>query len=181
MHRLARTAAGSLAVAAVVLAPVDVAAQAAKANPLPRADFFAACPFTVAPPSVVAVRDAARWRNVVAASRISPPPYEAAATDFRRESIFIVALPHSPTSLTEAALSASRPEKFDEKTGTLTIWYDVTAKPIRPGDVPESSIGQPCLVTWTAARKDLLQVITRTSDGRYIAGTRTGEKPKKKN
>lgn len=166
--------------AALLVASLEAGAQPATPRPLPRADFFTACPFTVAPPSVVAVLDAARWRNVVAAARVSPPPYEAGATDFRRESIFIVALPHGPLSLTEAALSTSRPEKFDAKTGTLTIWYDVSSKPVRPGEVPESSIGQPCLVTWTAARKDLLQVITRTTDGRYIAGTRTAEKPKPK-
>lgn len=175
MRRLVQVFFLGLAVAAA-----PAAAQTASAKALPRADFFPACPFTVAPPSVVAVLDAVRWRNIVGASRIAPPPYEAAATDFRRESIFIVALPHSPTTLTDGALSTSKPEKFDAKTGTLTIWYDVSSKPTRPGDVPESAIGQPCLVTWTAARKDLLQVVTRTSDGRYIAGTRTAEKPKKK-
>jgi hypothetical protein len=155
-------------------------AQAAKAKPLPRADFFAACPFTVAPPSVVVVLDAARWRNVLAASRVSPPPYEASGTDFKRESIFIVALPHTPAAATQAALSAKKPERFDAKTGTLTIYYDVSSKPTPPGEFDASAIGQPCLVSWTAARKDLQQVVTRLADGRYIAGARTAEKPQKK-
>jgi hypothetical protein len=166
--------------AAALLACVNAVAQPARAKPLPRADFFPACPFTVAPPSVVAVLDAARWRNVVAAARTSPAPYEPGATDFKRESIFIVALPHAPTSVTEAALSTKRPEHFDAKSGTLTMWFDVSSQAIRPGDVAANSIGQPCLVTWTAARKDLQQIVTRTADGRYIGGARTAEKTKKK-
>lgn len=168
--------------ATLALACAGAFAQANKGKPLPRADFFAACPFTVAPPSVIAVLDATRWRNVLAASRVSPAPYEAGATDFRRESIFIVALPHTPATATEASLSTKRPERFDAKTGTLTMFYEVSTQPVRPGDVAANSLGQPCLVTWTAARKDLMQVVTRlAADGRYIAGTRTApEKPKKK-
>lgn len=168
--------------ATLALVCAGALAQANKGKPLPRADFFAACPFTVAPPSVVAVLDATRWRNVLGASRITPAPYEAAATDFRRESIFIVALPHTPTTATEASLSTKRPEKFDAKTGTLTMFYEVSTQQVRHEDVAKSSIGQPCLVTWTAARKDLVQVVTRlAADGRYVAGTRTApEKPKKK-
>jgi hypothetical protein len=168
--------------ATLVLACTGAFAQASKGKPLPRGDFFAACPFTVAPPSVVAVLDATRWRNVLAASRLSPAPYEAAATDFRRESIFIVTLPHMPMTATEISLSTKRPEKFDAATGTLTMFYEVSTKPVRPGDVAADSAGQPCVVTWTAARKDLVQVVTRlAADGRYIAGTRTApEKPKKK-
>jgi len=155
-------------------------AQAAKPKGLPRADFFAACPFTVAPPSVVVVLDAARWRSVLGAARVTPAPYEAGDTDFKRETIFIVALPNSPAAATEAALSAKKPERFDAKTGTLTIYYEVNAKPTPPGELAASAIGQPCLVSWTAARKDLQQVVTRSADGRYIAGARTAEKPAKK-
>jgi hypothetical protein len=155
------------------------AAQGAKGRPLPRADFHPACPFTVAPPSVVAVLDAARWRKVLAAARSAPAPYDAAATDFRRESVFIVALPHMPATVSDASLSARRPEKFDAATGTLTMWFDVDAQPMRPGDVGANAIGQPCLVVWTEARKDLQQVVMRLADGRYIAGARTAEKPKK--
>jgi hypothetical protein len=164
------------------LAPLLVAAgtpAAAVTNPLPRADFFAACPFTVVPPSVVAVLTAGRWRSVLAASRIDPPPYEAAGTDFRHESIFIVALPVAPAPPSEAALSARQPEKFDEKTGTLTMFFDVGTGPARPGDAAGAAAGQPCLVAWTEVRKDLQQVIMRTGDGRYIGGARTAAKPKK--
>ena len=163
-----------------LLATASAPAQPAQAQPLPRADFFPACPFTVAPPSVVAVLDAARWRSVLAASRVNPAPYEAAGTDFKRESIFIVALPYSSSPATDAALSTKHPERFDPKTGTLTMFYDVNTSPAQAGDAVMSAVGQPCLVTWTSARKELQQVVTRMADGRYIAGTRTVEKAKKK-
>lgn len=165
--------------AALMLAAGGVPAQDGKAKALPRADFFDSCPFTVAPPSVVAVLDAARWRSVVGASRRSPPPYDPAGTDFRRESIFIVALTSTSTAMTEAALSSKKPERYDEKTGTLTLFYDVSTKQASVNDMAVG-VGQPCLVTWTAARKDLQQVVTRTTDGRYIAGARTADKTKKK-
>jgi len=165
--------------AALVLAAAGANAQATRAKVLPRADFFDACPFTVAPPSVIAVLDARRWRDVVGASRRSPPPYDPAATDFRRESIFIVALTSASNTLIEAALSSRKPERYDDASGTLTLFYDVVAKPASVNDMA-AGVGQPCLVTWTAAHKDLQQVVTRTSDGRYIAGARTAEKKKKR-
>jgi ATP sulfurylase len=165
--------------AALVLACAGAHAQAGKSKALPRADFFDACPFTVAPPSVITVLDAKRWREVVGASRRSPPPYDPAATDFRHESIFIVALTSASNTLIEAALSTKKPERYDEQSGTLTLFYDVATKPASVNDMA-AGVGQPCLVTWTGARKGLLQVVTRTSDGRYIAGARTAEKPKKK-
>ena len=178
--RGARATIRTAMMAGLALLAAAAPAQNSKGKPLPRADFFEACPFTVAPPSVVAVLDATRWRNVVAASRATPAPYDASATDFKRESIFIVALPNTAATATEAALSSKKGERYDEKTGTLTLYYDVSARQGSAGDVAPASVGQPCLVTWTAARKDLQQVITRTTDGHYIAGTRTAEKAKKK-
>jgi len=77
-------------------------------------------------------------------------------------------------------LNASRPERFDADTGTLTLWYDVKYQEPKSGETPTPPSGEPCLVTWVVAHSDLLQIIARTNDGRYIAGTRTGEKPKKK-
>src|SRR5262249_10722315 len=100
--------------------------------------------------------------------------YDAAGTDFRRESIFIVALPYASNAQTQASLSSKQQERFDPKTGSLTIFYDVSA------EIGRETVGQPCLVTFTAARKDLQQVLARFSDGRFIAGTRTAEKVKKK-
>lgn len=170
-----------LLLAASLLASSAALAQGKAAQALPRGDFFAACPFTVVPPAVVVVLDAARWRSVLAAARVSPAPYEAAATDFRRASVFIVALPYSPTSATDASLSSRKPERYDQKTGTLTMFFDVNTTPARAGDIAMNAVGQPCVVTFTAARKDLQQVVMRTADGRYIAGARTSEKPRKKN
>jgi len=166
----------ALVLATLLLAALETPAQAAGANlnPLPRADYFPTCPFTVASPSVVAVLTMAQWKSVLAASKVTPPPYDPATSDFRRESIFIVALPYASNAQTQAALSVRQPERFDPKTGTLTIFYDVSAEAGR------ETVGQPCLVSFTAARKDLQQVITRFSDGHFIAGTRTAEKPKKK-
>lgn len=177
--RRARATIQASVLAALALVSAGALAQAGKVKALPRADFFDACPFTVAPPSVLAVLDATRWRNVVGASRRTPPPYDPAATDFRRESIFIVALTSASNSVTEAALSSRKPERYDEKSGTLTLFYDVTTRPASVDDMARG-VGQPCLVTWTAAHKDLQQVVTRTTDGRYIAGARTAEKTKKK-
>ena len=152
-----------------------------KAAPaLPRADFHAVCPFTVAAPSVLAVLDAKRWNTVLGAARTVPPPYEGNATNFRRESVIVVVLPHTSTPITEAALNPKRPERYDQKTGTLTLWYDVRLRPPGQGEVTTQVVGEPCLVTWVTARTDLQQIVARTSDGRYIAGTRLAEKPKKK-
>ncbi len=179
--RLARAA--PVAIAALLtgtaLAPAVATAQAARSKALPHADFFDNCPFTVAPPSVVAVLDAKRWRDVVAASSRTPPPYDAAATDFRKESVFIVALTSASNTLIEAGLSPKKPERYDEKTGTLTLFYDVTSKPASVTDMA-AGVGQPCLVTFTTARSGLQQVVTRTTDGRYIAGARTDKSKKKK-
>jgi hypothetical protein len=158
-----------------------IAFAAGKETPAtPRADFHAVCPFTVAAPAVLAVRDARRWQSVLGAARSAQPPYEAAATNFKQESIVIVVLPYSTTPVAEAALNAHRPERFDEDTGTLTLWYDVKYQELKPGEMAAPRSGEPCLVTWVAAHSDLQQIIARTSEGRYIAGTRTGEKPKKK-
>jgi hypothetical protein len=165
--------------AALVVAAAGASAQAGKGGALPRADFFDACPFTVAPPSVVAVLNAKRWRDVVGAARGPAPPYDPAATDFRRESIFIVALTSPSNAVIEASLSSKKAERYDEKSGTLTLFYDVGSRPASVDDMARG-VGQPCLVTWTEARRDLQQVVTRTTDGRYIAGARTAEKAKKK-
>ncbi len=146
---------------------------------LPHADFYDSCPFTVAAPSVVPVLDAKKWRDVVAASRRTPPPYDAAATDFRKESVFIVALATASNTLTQATLAAKKPERYEETTGTLTLFYDVTTKPASVNDMA-TGVGDPCLVTFTTARHGLQQVVTRAADGRYIAGARTAEKSKKK-
>jgi hypothetical protein len=171
------------AVAALCWAASASAADAQgkkESSPVPRADFQAVCPFTVASPSVFAVLDAKRWQNVLAAARTVPPPYEASGTDFRRESIVVVVLPYTSTPITQAALNAKSPERFDAKTGTLTLYYDVKMEPVKPGEAATTMIGEPCLITWVARRSDLLQIIARTTDGRYIAGTRLGQKPKKK-
>ncbi len=169
------------AVAALTLAAGGAWAQGTKgAKGLPRADFFDACPFTVAPPSVVVVLDAKRWRDVVGASRRQPLPYDPAGTDFRHESIFIVALTSPSNAVVEASLSSKKPERYDEKSGTLTLFYDVTSRAASVDDMAKG-VGQPCLVTWTAAHRGLQQVVTRTTDGRYIAGARTADKSKKKN
>lgn len=173
MHRaiLALGLAGAVTVAGT--------ASAQGAKNLPRADFFDNCPFTVAAPSVVAVLDAKKWRDVVAASRRTPAPYEAAATDFRKESVFIVALANASNTLTQAALAAKKPERYDDASGTLTLFYDVTTKPASVNDMA-TGVGDPCLVTFTTARHGLQQVVTRAVDGRYIAGARTADKSKKK-
>src|SRR5215467_6986836 len=113
----ARTVSLALLALLVFGAAGDALAQASAAKALPRADFFATCPFTVAPPSVVAVLTSAQWKSVLAASHVTPPPYEAAGTDFRREAILIVALPYASNAQTQAALSIKQPERFDPKTG----------------------------------------------------------------
>jgi len=145
-----------------------------------RADFHAVCPFSVASPAVFAVLDARRWQNLLGAARTVPPPYEAGATNFKRESIVVVVLPYTATPVTQAGLSPKRPERFDAKTGTLTLWYDVHMEPVKQGEAATMVVGEPCLVTWVPAHADLEQIIARTSDGRYIAGTRVAEKSKKK-
>ena len=158
-----------------------IAPAAGKESPAtPRADFHAVCPFTIASPAVLAVLDARRWQSVLGATRSAQPPYEAGATNFKRESIVIVVLPYSTTPIAEAALNANRPERFEAETGTLTLWYDVKYQQAKPGDTATPPTGEPCLVTWVTARSDLQQIIARTTEGRYIAGTRTAEKPKKK-
>jgi hypothetical protein len=176
-----RALAGAVAALCCAAAAPALAEQAKKdGSAVPRADFHAVCPFTVASPSVFAVLDAKRWQNVLAAARTVPPPYEAGGTDFKRESIVVVVLPYTSTPITQAALNAKSPERFDAKTGTLSLYYDVKMEPVKPGEVATTVIGEPCLITWVARRSDVLQIIARTTDGRYIAGTRLGEKPKKK-
>ena len=147
---------------------------------LPRADFHAICPFTAVPPSVFAVLDGKRWRSVLSAARTVPPPYEAGATDFRRELIVVVVLPHTSTPITQAALNAKRPQRFDPASGTLQLWYDVQQTPVRQGEVATTVVGEPCLVTWVAHRSGLRQIVARTTDGRRIASTQVGGKIPKK-
>ena|SRR5688572_15809648 len=146
-----------------------------QAAPLPRADFHAVCPLTTAAPSVLAILDGKRWQKVLSASRAVPPPYEANATNFRRESIVVVALRHTSTPITQAALSAKRPERFDPDTGTLTLWYDVQRTPVKEGEAATTVIGEPCLITWVARRSDLRRIVARKSDGSYVAGTRISQ------
>ena len=166
------------ALVCICTVPAAVAADKADAPALPRADFHASCPFTIAAPAVLAVPDAKRWQGMLAASRTSPAPYEANATNFKREFVIIVALPYTATPIAQAGLSARQAERYDETTGTLTLWYDVKYQPLQPGDTTVA--GQPCLVTWVTTRPDLQQIVARLSDGKYIAGTRVGDKSKKK-
>ena len=172
----------ALLAAVAVLACVAAGAAPAtdKKESAARADFHAVCPFSVAAPAVFAVLDARRWQNLLGAARTVPPPYEASATNFKRESIVVVVLPYTATPVTQAGLSPKRPERFDAKTGTLTLWYDVHMEPVKQGEAATMVVGEPCLVTWVPAHADLEQIIARTSDGRYIAGTRVAEKSKKK-
>jgi hypothetical protein len=156
-----------------------LAAAPALQAALPRADFHAVCPFTVDAPSVFAVLDGNRWQKVLSAARTVPPPYEAAATNFRRESIVVVAMRHTSTPITQAALRTKRPERFDPESGTLTLWYNVQETPVKEGEVGTTVIGEPCLVTWVARRGDLRRIVARTSDGRYIAATGISEQRKK--
>jgi len=102
----------------------------------------------------------------------------AGATNFRRESIVVVALRHTSTPITQAALSAKRPERFDPASGTLTLWYDVQQTPVKEGEAAATVIGEPCLITWVAHRSDLRRIVARTSDGGYIAGTRISQQRK---
>src|SRR5215467_10424629 len=93
------------ALVCICTVPAAVAAEKADVPALPRADFHASCPFTIAAPAVLAVLDAKRWQGMLAASRVNPPPYEASATNFKRESVIIVALPYIATPVEKAALS----------------------------------------------------------------------------
>ncbi|HTT09842.1 MAG TPA: hypothetical protein VMG60_03045 [Burkholderiaceae bacterium] len=172
----------AMGMALCCLAAMPAAAPAAdKETPAtPRADFHPVCPFTIAAPAVLSVRDARRWQSVLGATRSATPPYEAGATNFKHESVVIVVLPYSTAPVAQAGLNASRPERFDADTGTLTLWYDVKYQEVKPGETVTPPAGEPCLVTWVAVRTDLQQIVARTSEGRYIAGTRTAEKPKKK-
>jgi hypothetical protein len=157
-------------------AAVACCLAAAPALASPRADFHAICPFTLAAPSVFAVLDGKRWEKALSAARTVPPPYEVGATDFRRESIVVVSLRHTATPITQAALNVKRPERFDPASGTLTLWYDVQQTPVKEGEAATTVIGEPCLITWVARRSGLRRVVARTSDGKYIAGTRIGAK-----
>lgn len=152
-----------------------------KAQALPRSDFYPDCPFLVAAPSVLAVFNVRRWRDMLAAAR-EPLPHEAAATNFRRESIIIVTLPRSPNPVADATLSGRRTERFEPKTGTLTLWFDVRNEPVgQGGNADSGTLGRrSCVIAWTEARPDLEQVIARTGDGTYIAGARVAPRPKKK-
>jgi len=161
--------------------PPQVSAGGKKtAADLPRADFHTVCPFSVAAPAVVAVLDARRGRNMLAASAHGAAPVRSkrhqlqARVDRRRGPALHRDADH------HAALYPKRPERFDAKTGTLTLWFDVRMEPVKPGEAATTVVGEPCLVTWVAAHPDLEQIIARTSDGRYIAGTRVAEKSKKK-
>jgi hypothetical protein len=165
------------ALVCICTVPAVVAAEKTDAPALPRADFHPSCPFTIAAPAVLAVLDAKRWQSMLAASRVTPPPYEPNATNFKRESVIIVALPYTATPISQAALNAKQAERYDESTGTVTLWYDVKYEPLKPGD--KTVAGQPCLVTWIAVRTDVQQIVARMSDGKYISGTRVGDKKKK--
>jgi len=156
------------------------AVVSAGAAPLPRSEFHAECPFLVAAPSVLGVFEARRWRDMIAAAR-EPLHYEASATNFKRESIIVVTLPRSRMPIADASVSTNRPERFDPKTGTLTLWYDVKNDPSgeTTANDPNGLGRRSCVVTWTEARAELQQVVARTSDGNYIAGARVAPRPKK--
>jgi hypothetical protein len=163
---------GTLAAACGLAAVAGYASPGKKHAALPRADFHAVCPFTLSAPSVFAVLDGKRWQKMLSAARSVPPPYEAGATNFRRESIVVVVLRHTATPITQGALNTKRPQRFDPASGTLTLWYDVQQTPVKEGEAATTVIGEPCLVTWVAQRSDLRKIVARSSDGRYIAGTR---------
>jgi hypothetical protein len=128
------------------------------------------CPLLVAHPSAHAVTTQAQWAQLLANSRVLPPPYDAARTDFARNTIVLVALPTSsqPAWVALAGPDAVRWSEADQRVDmALRI-----ERPVDGADTRRAAVmSSPCLLAWLPALPGLRDVVARSAGGDVIART----------
>jgi hypothetical protein len=111
--------------------------------------FFAQCPFEVAPSSLTLVTDLPAWQKLLATASVSPPPFEAAATQFAARSVLILATATTGTPRT-SLLAHGDGLSVDAAASKLKLEVEVRDNPPAPGEVVATVLGTPCLVLWTS-------------------------------
>lgn len=130
------------------------------------------CPLAVNHPSVLLVRSPRVWAKMMADAHAVPPPYDAAATDFARQSVLVVALAPTPAPTTLIVVPRERAVLFSLVSRKLEVTLQVIEPTRPPTAMLPTVVGLPCLVAWVPAVGDVASVIARTTDGKLL-GERT--------
>lgn len=126
------------------------------------------CPLLLAHPSARVVTTQAQWSQLLATSRMLPPPYEAKDTHFARQLIVLVAL---PTTSTQPSVALAGPDamRFNDAEQRLDITLRV-AQPVDSAHTRRAAVmASPCMVAWVPSLAGLRRVVARTPDGPVVA------------
>jgi hypothetical protein len=136
-------------VALVLAACSSQAGGAGQAVVLVDQQFFAQCPFDLPPQSLTLVTDLPAWQKLVAQATVSPPPFEAAATQFDARSVLMLATRATATPRTRLLVHGDG-ISVDGAAGKLKLEVEVKDSPPPPGELAAAVLGTPCLVLWTS-------------------------------
>lgn len=127
------------------------------------------CPLAVDHPSVLLIRSQSMWAKMLADARTVPPPYDAAATDFARQSIVVVALAPTPAPTTVVAVPPQRAVLFSPASRKLEVTLQVTEPMQPPGTLLPTVVGLACVVAWVPAVGEVASIVARTTEGKFLA------------
>lgn len=111
--------------------------------------FFDQCPFGVPQPSLTLVTDLAKWQQMLASARTSPPPFEASAARFDTNSIIVIASRAMATPRTKLWV---KDDAVTLVAGARRLRLDIEVAEVRPppGSDEVTLVGLPCLVIRTS-------------------------------
>lgn len=162
----------ALLAAAMLAACTSQAGGSSKPLVLVDQQFFAQCPFEVAPSSLTLVTDLPAWQKLLATATLSPPPFEAAATQFAERSVLILATATTGTPRT-SLLAHGDGLSVEAASGKLKLEVEVRNKPPVPGEVVATVLGTPCLVLWTSRAVGVKTIYARDAKtGAMLAQTK---------
>lgn len=126
------------------------------------------CPLLVEHPSAHAVTTQARWAQLIANARLLPPPYDAARTDFSRNTIVLVALPISSQGVW-VALAGPDAVRYADAEQRVEMTLRVERRAEAAGTLRAAVMSSPCLLAWLPVLPGLGEVVARSVDGEVIA------------
>ena len=166
---------GIVGITACGVLPFGAAGGPGGAQPAPgrvvavvRHEVHEQCPLLVSHPSAIAVTTQAQWTQMIANARVLPPPYDAARTDFTRNTIVLVALPASarPAWIALAGPDAVRYREAEQRV-EMALRIE---RPVDSADTLRAAVmSSPCLIAWLPALTGLREVVARSGGGDVIA------------